>query len=208
MARTRFKRHKVLIYCHRAFSPNDRKVAAKNAAAYDDNDRIRRDNGYRRFSDRSIRDPAAHAFNSSLANITRRYPRRPPIFPILTNRHRRRCTTPPATQVAKLRSLPLPLKPRKPSLPGEKLLHRGLLDCALLGYQAVEGFDQGVRIGQGGGDSGLLCVTPWYRNLLIQNISPRQSGNKATCRVHKDRSVLKKRIEKKTSIPTNYAHCH
>ena len=52
--------------------------------------------------------------------------------------------------------LPLAGEARQAGLAGEELLHGGLFDGALFGDQAVEGFDQRVRVRQGGGDGALF----------------------------------------------------
>ncbi len=64
--------------------------------------------------------------------------------------------------------LPLPTKPRQAGLAGEKLLHGGLFEVALLGDELVELGNQGIDIGESCGDGALFGEGwKWDRQLAI-----------------------------------------
>src|SRR5690606_17139933 len=65
-------------------------------------------------------------------------------------------------EISESLGFPLPIKPRQPRLASEQLLHRGLLDVALLGDEAVELGEQRVDVREGGGD-GALLLQRWQR---------------------------------------------
>src|SRR5687768_7278992 len=71
----------------------------------------------------------------------------------------------PSSEIAEYNAFPLPLKPGQADLAGEELLHRGLLEVALLGDEPVERGDECVDTGERGGDGTLLN---YGRNLDLE----------------------------------------
>ena len=66
------------------------------------------------------------------------------------------CSRLQSPEFTKSLHLPLPTEPRQAGFAGEELLHRGLLDVALLGDQRIERGDQRIHIAQRGRNRALF----------------------------------------------------
>ena len=74
------------------------------------------------------------------------------------------------TQFAQAVLLPLIAEARQALLAGEQFLRRALFDLALLGDELLNGFDEGIRIGEGLGDGFLFGFGGWEGNAnLLEN---------------------------------------